>query len=242
MPIGIIINCLSVAIGGVIGALLSSKLPDRIRNNLTQIFGVCAMGMGVTAVIVLKNLPAVVFSVIMGTTIGLYFRFGERINGMLESLQKPLGSLMKTGSTPEEHDAYMNMFITVLVLFCASANGIYGALDAGMSGDHTMLISKSVLDLFTAMVFACNLGVMISLISIPQFCIFMAIFLLARVIGPLTTPEMIQDFRGCGGILLLATGLRVMNVKNFPLLDMVPALILVMPVSWIWANWVLPLL
>jgi hypothetical protein len=241
MPIGIILNCLSVTVGGIVGTVAGNQLSDRMKSELTLIFGLCAIGMGINSVVLLKNLPAIVFSVIVGTAIGLAFHLEDKVNRLLGCLQKPFGKLMKIENDSERTE-YMNTFITVLVLFCASANGIYGCLDAGFSGEHTILISKSVMDIFTAMIFACNLGPIVSLISIPQFCIFTAFFLAAKVIYPVTTPEMIMDFKGCGGFLLIATGFRVMKLKEFPLVDMIPALILVMPISWVWVNGIVPLL
>lgn len=62
----------------------------------------------------------------------------------------------------------------------------------------------------------------------------------AGLIFPLTTPEMIEDFKACGGILMLATGFRMIKVKMFPTADMIPAMILVMPVSYVWMEYVLP--
>ncbi len=69
--VGIIINALSVAIGGVVGALFGHKLPTRINSELTKIFGVCSMGMGVSSIGLMKNMPAVIFAVIIGTAFGL---------------------------------------------------------------------------------------------------------------------------------------------------------------------------
>ena len=52
---------------------------------------------------------------------------------------------------------------------------------------------------------------------------------------------MINDFKACGGVLLLATGFRMIRVKMFPVADMIPAMVIVMPVSWFWMTYVLPL-
>ena len=68
------------------------------------------------------------------------------------------------------------------------------------------------------------------------------LFLLAKLIYPLTTPVMINDFKACGGFVLLATGLRIAKIKEFPIADMIPAMILVMPISAIWVNYIAPLL
>ena len=60
MPIGIIVNALAVAAGGLVGALFGNKVPVKIKTELTQIFGVCAIGMGITSIVLMKNMPAVV--------------------------------------------------------------------------------------------------------------------------------------------------------------------------------------
>lgn len=90
------------------------------------------------------------------------------------------------------------------------------------------------------MIFACTLGIVVAAIAVPQFIIFLLLFLLAGIIYPLTTPAMINDFKACGGIIMLATGFRMIKVKMFPTADMIPAMILVMPLSWVWTAYVLP--
>lgn len=65
--------------------------------------------------------------------------------------------------------------------------------------------------------------------------------MLAGTIYPYCTPYMINDFKACGGVLLLATGFRMIRVKEFPIADMIPAMILVMPVSYAWVTYILPL-
>ncbi len=241
MPVGVIINCLAVLTGGFLGAALGNRVPGRLKTQLNMVFGLCALGMGINTTVQLANLPPVIFSVIVGTGLGVLLHFEERITRLLTGLRKLFGRLMRVDGAADETE-YMADFITVLVLFCASANGIYGALDSGFSGEHTILISKSIMDLFTAMIFACNLGAVVSLISIPQFIILGLIFCLATVIYPLTTPEMINDFRGCGGFLLIATGFRIMKLREFPVVDMIPSMILIMPVSALWTNVIAPLL
>ena len=92
------------------------------------------------------------------------------------------------------------------------------------------------------MIFSCSLGYIVSMIAIPQFIIFFLLFLSAGFILPLTTKDMIGDFKACGGFLMIATGFRIMKLRQFPTADMIPAMILVMPISWAWVNWVVPFL
>ena len=155
-------------------------------------------------------------------------------------MQRVVSKFLKNNSSGISQEEFDATLLTVIVLFCASGTGIYGSLVAGMSGDHSILFSKSILDLFTALIFACTLGLVVSAIAIPQFILFFILFSLGGVIIPHTTPSMINDFKACGGFLMLATGFRMIKVKMFPIADMLPAMILVMPVSMFWVNVVMP--
>ena len=229
MNIGIVIDCCSVLIGGLIGSLIKEHLSDSFKTQLTKVLGLSSMGMGVAAIVLMEHMPAVIFALIIGTSIGLIIHLGKLINQgavLMNSL------VSKSETNPDRSE----MMVTAVVLFCASGTGIYGALTAGMSGDSSILIAKSMLDLFTAMIFACTLGRSVSLIAIPQFIILEALYLLAGVIIPLTTPSMINDFKACGGFIMLATGFRMVKLLDFPIADMLPAMILVMPFSALWAS------
>lgn len=234
MPTGIIIDVIAVVLGGMTGTLLKSKLSEQLKDQMNSIMGLCAACMGVSTVVLMKNLPAVVFSVILGTLIGLLTRFGA---GIQKGVSLTPNHVMKDVS-PD----VISLMVTAAVLFSASGTGIYGALDAGMTGNHSVLVAKAILDFFTAMIFACKLGKATSFIGIPQFLVLFAIFCLAKVIVPLCSDVMIADFKACGGFVLVATGLRIMKVKDFPVADMTLAMVLVMPVSYVWTTWLLPLI
>lgn len=296
MPIGVITNALVVAVGGIVGALAGDKISNAFKENLNMVFGACAMAMGISSIVLMENMPAVVFSVIVGTSIGLAMHLGQRIDRAGLMMQKGIGralsGLQRAGKGQQEPAGRINaagqtdtadntkatviadtmnhatgssdtmnsadtmnltdttgstdnnsaVLVTALVLFCASGTGIYGSIVAGMTGDHSILLAKSILDFATALIFACTLGIVVSLIAVPQFLIFMALYLLAGMIYPLCTPVMINDFKACGGILLLATGFRMIKVKEFPVADMIPAMVLALPVSYFWVSVIIPLL
>lgn len=240
MPIGIMINALSIVAGGIVGAFAGNKISDFFKENLNTVFGACAITMGISSIVLMENMPAVIFSVIAGTSIGLIIHLGRWINQAGQFMQKGIGKLQKTSDKGEKSNS--DLLVTTLVLFCASGTGIYGSIVSGMTGEHTILITKSILDFPTALIFACTLGSVVALVAVPQFIIFFALFLLAKAIYPLCTPAMINDFKACGGILLLATGFRMIRVKEFPVADMIPAMLFVMPVSSFWVSYLLPLL
>ena len=242
MPIGVIINTIAIFLGGIAGALLGDKLPEKYKEQLNLIFGLCSMGMGISSIVLMKYMPAVVFALIIGTIVGVVLKLGDKVYELCSKLQKVMIRIVPKKETNMSETEFLATLITVIVLFCSSGMGIYGSLSEGVTGDSSLLITKSILDFFTAAIFACNLGYIVSLISVPQFVIFTTLFLSASFIVPLTTPDMIADFKACGGFLMVAAGFRILKLKMFPVVDMIPAMILVMPFSWFWVNIILHLL
>ena len=242
MPIGVIINTVAIFLGGIAGALLGDKLPEKYKEQLNLIFGLCSMGMGISSIVLMKYMPAVVFALIIGTIVGVVLKLGDKVYELCSKLQKVMIRIVPKKETNMSETEFLATLITVIVLFCSSGMGIYGSLSEGMTGDSSLLITKSILDFFTAAIFACNLGYIVSLIAVPQFVIFTTLFLSASFIVPLTTPDMIADFKACGGFLMVAAGFRILKLKMFPVVDMIPAMILVMPFSWFWVNIILHLL
>lgn len=242
MPTGIIINSAAIVTGGILGTVAGGRLSEDFKEKLNMIFGICAMGMGIGAIVLMENMPAVIFAVISGVSLGLAVRLGDKINKASGEMQKIIGKFVKKRNNEISEAEFKDTLITVIVLFCASGTGIYGSLISGMNGDHSVLIAKSILDLFTALIFACMLGIVVVAIAVPQFIVFFFLFLMAGIIYPVTTPAMINDFKACGGLIMLATGFRMIKVKMFPTADMIPAMVLVMPCSWIWVTYILPVL
>ena len=132
-------------------------------------------------------------------------------------------------------EEYMHLYLLVVLMFSMSGMGLFGALTEGMSGDASVLISKSVLDFFTAVLFGAALGYAQSLICVPQLLILLACFFLAKAILPFVNSTMIADFKACGGVITMITGLTVSKILDVRAMNLVPALILVMPFVGLYA-------
>ena len=241
MPIGVISNAVAVFLGGIIGAILGNRMSASYKENMNLIFGACAMGMGINSIILMQNMPAVIMALIIGTSLGLAVHLGERINDAGAAMQRLISRFIKVSGSGMSEEEFQGLLLTTIVLFCASGTGIYGSIVSGMTGDHSILLAKAILDFFTALIFACSLGAVVSIVAIPQFILFFVLFLCAGLIFPLTSDAMIADFKACGGILMLVTGFRMIKVKMFPVADMIPAMIVVMPFTWLWVTYILPL-
>ena len=73
------------------------------------------------------------------------------------------------------------------------------------------------------------IGVMINALSV----------VVGGLVGAVAGGLLKDDFKACGGFIMLATGFRMIKVKMLPIADMVPAMI--MPISALWVNYIMPL-
>ena len=208
MSIGIIVNSACVLIGGLLGSFFGRLLPVKMRESLYGLFGYCSIIIGIILLQNIKSMPAVTLALILGTN-----------------------------TAAADNDAYISRFVGLLMLFCTGSTGILGAIGEGVNGDSTVLLTKSVMDIFAAFAFAAHMGPMIACIAIPQFLFFSILFWSAGFIMPLTDPLMIGDFMACGGILAIITGFRICELKDFRVANTLPALFIVMPLSYLWRTY-----
>ena len=127
----------------------------------------------------------------------------------------------------------MRFYLIVTVTLCASGTNIFGSINEGMSGDFTILLSKAVMDIFAASIFAATLGRAMNLIVLPQFLILCACFYSARWIMLAATPDMLNDFIAVGGLLTLVLGISIAQIKHISAANLLPSLVLIWPCSWV---------
>lgn len=227
MPVGVITCCLAVFFGALVGGtLLKKAVPQFLKDNLPVMFGYCSLAVGINSVVKAHNMSVVVLAVLSGFCIGQLVHLQE----LTTRFSRWLVTFLHLGGK----DVDMNTYITMVAIFCCSGFGWYGVMTEGITGDPGLLLSKSIMDFFTALVFATALGVSLCAIPLPQFIIFLGIFGISKLIAPALTPEMFADLSGCGGVLSFGAALRVAKIKDAPIVDMMPALILVMPLSALW--------
>ena len=131
----------------------------------------------------------------------------------------------------------MRFYLLVTVTLCASGTNLFGAFQEGLSGDMTILLSKAVMDIFAAALFATTLGRAMNLIVLPQFVILSACFYAAQFLLPLTTPTILDDFVATGGLLTFVLGLSIAQIKPIRAANLLPALVLIWPASWGFTLW-----
>ena len=230
--IGPLVNAASTLSGGLAGTLLAHRVTGAVRARLNLVLGLAAAGMGIALCGRLHALAPVILALLAGAMLGEVLRIETALGRLAGALRRLVDRLMPDlHASGLSHAEHSDRLVAALVLFTASGTGIFGAMNAGITGDPSILFVKAALDLVTAAVLAADLGLSIAVIAVPQVLAQLGFFMLGRWIMPLVTPEMLADFSGLGGMVMLATGLRICGLAPFPVANMLPALVLVMPVS-----------
>ncbi len=234
--IGPIVNCGAILGGSVVGAFLGNRISENLRTRLPLLFGLSSLGLGVAMIVKGRSFPAVILALLLGTILGELLHIEAWLTRVATKTRVVIDRLVEPTDTSPSHEEHSATFVALMVLFCASATGIFGAMNEGMTGDTSLLIVKSILDFFTAAIFATALGYSLAALAIPQLIIQGGLFLLAGRLLPLMTPSMVGDFSACGGLIMVATGFRVAGIKHFHTANMVPALFIAMPISALWTR------
>lgn len=225
MPYGVIVNCATIFAGGVIGAILKNRFSEKLKEALPNIFGLSAITIGITLIVKLESLSAVILAMIVGTVIGELLNLEENLLSGLKKMESKLPFSLD--------EKQLDVLISMIILFCFSGTGVFGAMNSAMTGDHSILYAKAIMDFFTAIIFGTTAGYLVGFVAVPQLVVGLLLFSGASYILPLVTDVMLNNFKACGGLITLAVGLKISGIKYSRVLNMLPALVLVFFLSLI---------
>lgn len=228
MPVGVLVNGFSVLLGGTLGAFIGHWIPEKISKALTNVFGLAALALGLSLIIQFDSLSPVILALIIGTIIGEFLDLEKLLSVSLYKIESKLPGNEMT----QEH---IDISISMIILFCFSGTGIFGAMDSAISGDHSVLITKSILDFFTALIFGSIVGYLIGAIAVPQVIIGTLLFIIGSTLIPFLSEAMIGDFKALGGIITFAVGIKISKIKTYDIINMLPSLIVVLPMSYLFS-------
>jgi uncharacterized membrane protein YqgA involved in biofilm formation len=217
---GTLINAVTVFIGGVLGVMLGPRFPQRMQETVFASLGLFTMVIGFSSALATGNPLIVLGSLLLGALIGEWIRLDVRLEELGGWLQRRLAG----GDDPAQASRFIQGFVTASLVFCVGPLTIQGAIEDGLTGDYTKLAIKAMLDGFAALAFAATLGpgVLASIIVILFFQ--GGISLLARMGSGVFTEAMVAELTATGGVVLLAIGLQLLDIKKIRAANLLPAL------------------
>ena len=221
--LGTIINAAAIVVCGLIGLLFKRALPQRLCETITQGLGLGVVVIGITMTIETDNIMLMLLSLVFGGILGEVIHIEkqlQRIGDTLELRMKNNNNNISQG------------FVSASLLFCTGSMAIMGALENGLTGTFSILLSKSLLDGIFSMILSSTLGLGVVFSAIPVLIYQGSISLLAGSVKSLLSPEMITEMNAVGGVLIMAIGINMLKIKELKVGNLLPAVF--MPILFIW--------
>lgn len=218
--LGTIVNAAAILVGGALGLLLKKGIPERISTGIMQGLGLVVIYIGVSGSLEGQNALIATVSIVAGGAIGMLLDFDGRFTRLVGRAETAFRKHDEAGSTFGEG------FITATLLFCVGAMAVVGSLNSGLTGNHEVLFTKSILDGVSSFIFASTLGAGVLLSAVAVFVYQGAITLLAQFLAPVLSDTVVAEMTCVGSLLIVAIGLNLLKVTKIKVMDFILAIFL----------------
>ncbi len=227
--IGTFINTATVVIGTGVGLTARRFLKPRLRETTMQIIGLMTLMIGVQMSLSEKNPLLPLASLLIGAMIGEALDIEGRLDALGNSLQRRFSH--EGGST------FSQAFVSTSILFCVGPMTIMGCIQDGLRGDYSLLLVKSLLDGVSAAFFTAALGWGVLFSAGTVLVVQGALTLGAGWVGSVLTEPMKNTMFSTGGLMMLGLGIRLLNLRQIPVANFLPALVVAPLLVWLVSLW-----
>ena len=247
---GTFINIGAIIMGTALGMLIGNRLPAKMQESIMAALGLVTLSVGVQNVLRTGNILIPLIGLLIGTIIGELLDLDDalkRFGGWLQNQVARVGNnddrtvntdqlINLASNTNEGRVRFINGFVTASLLFCIGPLAILGSVQNGIdSTDIRLLAIKSTLDFFASMAFASSLGMGVAFSILPTLVIQGGFALVGAglastfaqgAVGLSADNPYIRELTATGGLLLLALGLMLLNIKQLRVANFLPALLI----------------
>lgn len=227
--LGTIINTAAIVAGGVGGALFGRFLKENVQDTLTKCCGISTLFIAVTGaleqMLTVENGAIVshgAMLVIGCLTIGAII--GELMN--LEGAFERFGEWLKQKTGNAKDKRFVDAFVTASLTVCIGAMAIVGSIEDGITGDYSILATKSVLDFIIIMVMSCSMGRGAVFSAIPVAVLQGSITALAGLLRPVMTAAALGNLSMVGNVLIFCVGINLVWGKKVRVANLLPAIVI----------------
>jgi len=215
--LGTTVNTITILLGGGLGSRLGSKLSKRYSDILLNALALSVILMGLKSALETKNILLLICCMAIGSIIGEFLRIEERLDYLSKLVDKKFAN---------QHGNLAEGFMTATLIYCVGSMAIIGAIESGISNNHSTLFAKSILDGVSALVFSSTLGIGVALAAVPVFIYQGSITLLSSLLSGYLSVEAINELSAVGGLLVMVIGLNILEVTKIKVANMLPAVFL----------------
>ena len=214
--IGVIINCLTVIVGSIIGMTFKNLIPKKVTEGVMVGIGLCTVYIGIDGALKGDNTLVLILSMALGAIIGFLLDIDGKINKFADFATKRFKN--NDGNSAAEG------FVTACLIFCVGSMTLVGSIQAGISGDNTMLITKAMLDLVSSLALASTFGVGVLLSFIFVLVFQGGLVILASLLGNFLSLPMQNEMICAGSVMIIGLGLNIIGVTKIKIANFIPAM------------------
>jgi hypothetical protein len=221
--IGTIVNTATIIVGTIIGTILHRGIKEKYKLMLYNALGLASLAIGLNATI--SNFPKSEYPVlfIISLAIGGVVGTALDIDGRFKRL---VDKRSKNGQANRLADGLS----TAILLYCIGPLSMLGPVISALKGDHTFLFTNATLDFVSSTIFASTYGIGMVLAAPVLFCWQGMFWLIARISSSAISEALMAELLIVGGLMITASGLSLLNLKDCKTLNLLPALLV--PVIW----------
>ena len=216
--IGVLVNVITVIVGSCVGLLFKKGIPERVSKAAMIGLGACTLYIGISGSLCGENVLILIAAVVLGGICGTLLNIDGAINALAEKVEKKFKKDGKQTSIAEG-------LVSATLLFCVGSMTVTGSIQAGLTGDNSVLITKATLDLVSSMMLASSLGVGVLLSSVSVLLIQGGLVLLAGIISPFMSTGAISEMTCAGSLLIIMIGTNLMGITKIKVADYLPAIL-----------------
>ncbi|HOX92298.1 MAG TPA: DUF554 domain-containing protein, partial [Spirochaetales bacterium] len=221
--IATIVNALAIVLGTIIGLFARKGLSERARQAVFAATGTISLVVGFSMALKTEHILALALAIIAGGLAGTaldiegaVYRFGEWLRKRFAPGAAP-GLATQTGgqdASTSPGSSFANGFLNASVLFCVGAMAIVGSFKAGTEGNYDLLLTKSVMDGFIAIMFAGTMGAGVGFSALSVLLYQGTLTLASQWVKPFVSPAMITELSAVGGALVVMIGINLLELKK----------------------------
>jgi uncharacterized membrane protein YqgA involved in biofilm formation len=232
-----LVNVTTVLVGATAGVLLGNRLPVRTRDLVTDALGLVTLLIAATSAMAVLSpeladevgdsapLLIVLGALLLGGIAGSLLRLEHRLEGVGAWLQRRLAPTGPDGVGSVERARFIEGFVVSSLVFCTGPLTILGALNDGLGNGPDQILLKAVLDGFAAVAFAASFGWGVAASAVTVATVQGALTLAGVALGDVLPEAHLAAVTAVGGLLLVGVALRLLRIREIPVGDLLPALV-----------------
>ena len=221
--IATVINALAVLAGSIFGWLMHKKISEKISYVVYTGVGLIALVLGISMALEVQRILYMALSLVLGGLIGTWINIENYILNFGEFLKRTFAK-----NTKDNAASFAHGFLDASLLFCVGALSLIGSFQAGAEGNYSLLLTKSVMDGFMAILLTAALGIGVAFSIITILVYQGALTLLSAWIRPYVTDLALSELTAVGGIMVIMIGFNMLKLRDIKTANYLPALIVVL--------------